>query len=248
MPVDEAKSLELDPLSELTMTYTVDGFIELREDIKKNGLLVPVVLRDGKVLDGRHRLKACIQLGVDIAYREVGLISDEDAVDMVISNSLHKATTTDASKIEAYLLCCAKGLSNKDMPTKFSRLNINTIKKIRFIEKENPEYIRVILRQNKVTVYSKRYNKIEDCGTIHSLYSVLRDNVKLKDKVTELVTETEQSVKYTVDVGEYFNNPAAEDEYWKLFNQAKEEGINLHPATEFGKQVASLVKSKYSKE
>lgn len=39
---------------------------ELTEDIRTNGLRVPVVLCDGKVLDGRNRVLACEQAGVQV--------------------------------------------------------------------------------------------------------------------------------------------------------------------------------------
>lgn len=43
---------------------------ELAEDIKAHGLLNPIVLHDGKVLDGRNRLMACQRAGVDPSFAE----------------------------------------------------------------------------------------------------------------------------------------------------------------------------------
>lgn len=41
-------------------------FEEFREDIRKNGLLQPIaVLPDGSVIDGRNRLRACRELGIE---------------------------------------------------------------------------------------------------------------------------------------------------------------------------------------
>ena len=40
-------------------------FAELRVDIKANGLMRPIMLCDGMVLDGRNRYKACIELGIE---------------------------------------------------------------------------------------------------------------------------------------------------------------------------------------
>ena len=38
---------------------------ELRADIADNGQRVPIVLHEGRVLDGRHRARACAELGVE---------------------------------------------------------------------------------------------------------------------------------------------------------------------------------------
>ena len=47
-----------------------EEFAALKADIKNNGLLEPIWLYDGKVLDGRHRYYACQETGVDPKFRE----------------------------------------------------------------------------------------------------------------------------------------------------------------------------------
>lgn len=42
-----------------------DEFRELVEDIKRQGVLEPVVMLDGMVLDGWHRYQACLEVGVE---------------------------------------------------------------------------------------------------------------------------------------------------------------------------------------
>jgi len=59
---EEHKHAKLFPL----MT---DGELsELVEDIERNGQLNPIVLLDGKILDGRNRQKACNILGIKVRY------------------------------------------------------------------------------------------------------------------------------------------------------------------------------------
>jgi ParB-like chromosome segregation protein Spo0J len=41
-----------------------EEFVALKADIKENGLKNPVILLDGKILDGRNRFKACQEVGV----------------------------------------------------------------------------------------------------------------------------------------------------------------------------------------
>jgi ParB-like chromosome segregation protein Spo0J len=43
---------------------------ELVADIRANGLLEPVTLYEGKILDGRNRERACVEAGVAPRYRE----------------------------------------------------------------------------------------------------------------------------------------------------------------------------------
>jgi hypothetical protein len=44
--------------------------ISLVEDIRENGLREPIIVHEGKVLHGRHRLRACQELGVEPIVRE----------------------------------------------------------------------------------------------------------------------------------------------------------------------------------
>ena len=37
----------------------------LRDDIARHGQQTPIVVHDGMVLDGRYRLKACLELGIE---------------------------------------------------------------------------------------------------------------------------------------------------------------------------------------
>jgi ParB-like chromosome segregation protein Spo0J len=42
-----------------------DEFNALRDDIRANGLIEPIVMCDGKILDGRHRYRACEDIGIE---------------------------------------------------------------------------------------------------------------------------------------------------------------------------------------
>ncbi len=61
---------------------------ELAEDIKLRGLLHPVVIFHGQVLDGRNRLAACEIAGV--APRFIDWSGSGSPVEWVISTNLHR--------------------------------------------------------------------------------------------------------------------------------------------------------------
>lgn len=245
MLFEDIVDVQLDPYALLTMTYTVEGFEELKRDIDRNGQLVPVVLRDGVILDGRHRHRACVELGIGMRYKDVGVISDEQALDLVVSNSINKATGTDAAKVEAYLLSKAKGLKNKEMPEVFKRLNLNYVKKLTFIEKENAEYLQILLKHNKVRLYNKEFEKVEDYGTVNGIWRTLKGNKALEGKVTEVVSEEASMPDYGVYIEDVMKTVAAEQEYWEMYELGKNNGVTIHPESLFGKRIIALINSKY---
>lgn len=238
--------LELDKFSLLTMSYTNDGFEELKKDIKINGQKVPVILREGKILDGRHRYKACEQLGIATKQNEIGKVSDDQALDIVTSNAIQKDTNTDAAKTEAYLICKARKCSLKEMPGVFSRLNKNYVEKLSYIEKENPKYLQALLEHKQVRLYNKEYDKVENYGTINGIWKTLRTNKQLENEVMIVETTVDETPTYSVDVKTVFNNTTAEKEYWELYYLGKEEGVNLHPSSSLGKKLVELVKLKHT--
>ncbi len=65
----------------------------LRDDIEANGLLEPIVLYMGKVLDGRNRLRACIAAGVEPRYVDVRL-GEQRPIEYVISKNLRRRDLT----------------------------------------------------------------------------------------------------------------------------------------------------------
>jgi N6-adenosine-specific RNA methylase IME4 len=56
------------PFHEIASIISVDRetIDEVKADIQKNGQQFPVILYEGKVLDGRHRYIACTELGIDV--------------------------------------------------------------------------------------------------------------------------------------------------------------------------------------
>ncbi|WNC88817.1 ParB N-terminal domain-containing protein [Paraburkholderia sp. FT54] len=64
--------LELHPLCTLFPRLEGTEFDALKADIKTNGQLQPIVIHDGKILDGGNRYRACIELGISplIAERD----------------------------------------------------------------------------------------------------------------------------------------------------------------------------------
>ncbi len=90
-----ASAYEIHPLSELFPEMQEESYIALKNDIRIHGQFEPVRLYEGKVIDGRHRLRACIELGI------APLVKSEDSnelVALVISLNLHRRHLTETQR------------------------------------------------------------------------------------------------------------------------------------------------------
>lgn len=85
--------LERHPLSKAFTDMPEMEFAALREDIRKRGVLEPITLLDGKVLDGWHRYTAAKEIDPGFEVPTVEL-ADRDPADYVISRNLHRRHLT----------------------------------------------------------------------------------------------------------------------------------------------------------
>lgn len=70
-------------------------FEGLKKDIKENGLIDPVILYEGKILDGRNRYLACGEVGVKPDFTE---FEGVDPLSYVISLNLHRRHLNESQR------------------------------------------------------------------------------------------------------------------------------------------------------
>ncbi|SED78039.1 ParB-like nuclease domain-containing protein [Rhizobiales bacterium GAS188] len=78
-------------------------FRGLANDIVRNGLLHPIIIHKGRVLDGRHRLKACREAGVKPRLVEYRGDRPRDVVEAHDLNRRHLYPDDKRTKLEAAL-------------------------------------------------------------------------------------------------------------------------------------------------
>jgi ParB-like chromosome segregation protein Spo0J len=76
--------IQIHPDASTVRMMNEEEYAALRDDIAKNGQLVPATMCNGMLLDGRNRLKACEELGIGLWVEQLG-DSDTDTVAMVYS-------------------------------------------------------------------------------------------------------------------------------------------------------------------
>lgn len=87
------------PLASLLPDMTSSEFDGLLEDIRENGQQVAVTLYEGKVLDGRHRVRACEQLGIEPLTTEY--TGDSPAAFVLSANVMRRQLTVAQRSILA---------------------------------------------------------------------------------------------------------------------------------------------------
>jgi hypothetical protein len=73
-----------------------DEYRALVEDIRQHGLREPIVVWQGKIVDGRNRYRACMELGIEPQYREWDGRGSLTA--FVVSQNLHRRHLTASQR------------------------------------------------------------------------------------------------------------------------------------------------------
>ena len=89
--------MELHPYSRLFPEMDPEEFSGLVDDIKNYGLRLPILVLDGRILDGRHRHRACLLANVPARFEEFQG-TEEEALQYVLSSNLHRRQLSVSQK------------------------------------------------------------------------------------------------------------------------------------------------------
>ncbi len=95
--------LKQHPLSAAFPSMGKDEFQALKDDIENCGQREPIIVLDGMVLDGWHRYRACIELGMKV--KQFGFGTGDDPAEFVISHNLHRRHLTPSQRAAAVVAC-----------------------------------------------------------------------------------------------------------------------------------------------
>jgi ParB-like chromosome segregation protein Spo0J len=93
----DTRPLPFHPLANLLPPMGDDEFHELVTDIGKNGLLTPIALYEGQILDGRNRYRACLEAGIK---PEFVTYKGSDPPAFVVSTNIHRRHLTADQRSE----------------------------------------------------------------------------------------------------------------------------------------------------
>jgi ParB-like chromosome segregation protein Spo0J len=90
-------NFEYHPDAEIFPALEGAEFQSLVDDIKAHGLREPISLLDGKVIDGRNRVRACQAAGVPVSTRTIHL-NGALSVEYVLSANLHRRHLSESQR------------------------------------------------------------------------------------------------------------------------------------------------------
>ena len=90
------KTLSIHPYANIFPEMNEHEFSALREDIRINGLREPILTYQGKIIDGRNRLKACRELKIEPTTRECP--ENGSVVALIVSLNFHRRHLTKSQK------------------------------------------------------------------------------------------------------------------------------------------------------
>lgn len=89
-------TIAIHPAANLFPMMSEAQYIELRDSIKKHGVQEDMVIFEGQLLDGRNRLRACEELGIDWNRHcvETDMCFGLDPIQFVLNANLHRRHLT----------------------------------------------------------------------------------------------------------------------------------------------------------
>lgn len=89
--------LKIHPVCKVFPEMPADEYEKLRDDIRERGLIEPITVFEGYIVDGRHRYKACMEVGI---HPESVTLSDYggDLIGWVVSKNLHRRHLTASQR------------------------------------------------------------------------------------------------------------------------------------------------------
>jgi len=103
---------DIHPLSEKYPLMDAEEFAAFKADLAAHGLKNPIWLFEGRVLDGRNRLRACLELGIDPVFAEFEG-SEAEAAAFVDSQNLHRRHLSREWRQQRVRDLRARGLSTR---------------------------------------------------------------------------------------------------------------------------------------
>jgi ParB-like chromosome segregation protein Spo0J len=207
-PVDYT-ALKSHSLADLLPPMSKEEFKALTDDIRANGLRVPIVTYQDQILDGRHRYKAAMEARITLTEKDVVPFNSngrDTPLKFVIGQNVNRRHLNESQRalIAANIANIKKGENQYsakdgsiDLPTAAKMLNVSepTVKRAKtFMDKAAPQLVEKVKQGTmRVSVLSTK----ELAKSHEEQLKIVANNAKpdLTQQVDELITRLIKKLK-----------------------------------------------------
>src|SRR5262245_7647037 len=204
---------EFHPIANVFPLMKGDEFKQLKKDIKTNKLREPIIIYEGKILDGRNRYNACKELGLPLDTNP--LPAGTDPVAFVVSANVHRRHLNESQRaaVAAQLPTFTHGGDRSKAP--IGALTDKAAAKLLNVGERSVERAKAVLNQATPNIQA-----LVKSGEI--AVSAATEVVKLpKEKQAELTTASKvrEAVKQAKQAKEEAEKKATEGDLSKLSDE-----------------------------
>lgn len=154
------KAFEFHPLAEIFPLMAGREFDELTAHIREQGLLEPIKLYEGKILDGRNRYRACLQIGIEPHIEEY---AGNDPVGYVVGLNLARRHLSESQRamVAAKLANMKRGRPSEKAPigalndaqaAELLNVSERTVERAKTVQRDAASELADAVERGKVTV------------------------------------------------------------------------------------------------
>lgn len=143
--------MEFHPLANTMPLIEGADFEDLVASIKKNGLINPIILLDGKILDGRNRYRACLAAGVQPDYSDFQEADPAKQIALVEALNLHRRHLNESQRAIIAARLVAAG-QPPEAAARAMRVSERTVAKAKSVINNAPSNVVELVQAGKVSV------------------------------------------------------------------------------------------------
>lgn len=211
-----AKKYESHEIANCWPMIEPEKFAELCDDIAENGLLNSIVLYEGKILDGRNRYKACVEVGVEPTFTEYD--GDDPAGHAISLNNMRR----DLNPSQRAMV--AEKLANLSVGRNWGNSNCASVRNNEVSQTEAAEQMGV---SRRLVQKARRVKSGADKG----ITSMIEGGDLTLGEAEHLMSLTEDEQREIAEAGKEAAKEAAKDVRLGKVTRVNMKEVNLTPRT-----------------
>ncbi len=130
--------LEVHPSADIFPMIPKEELQELADDIKANGLIHPIIIKDGLLIDGRNRREACRIAGIEPEVQE---LNGQDINAYIIASNINRRHMTKGQRAMAVAKIYPDTQQGKKTSLKINEVSVSSgyIRQARTVLKHLPD-------------------------------------------------------------------------------------------------------------